>query len=121
MNVRIHVTGCDGVADRLAAFGQALMPAAVGGLSTGLNLVAEATRQGCPVETGAMRGSIVTEVAAGEGAASGTVAVKQGYAVFVEMGTSRGLVARPFLHPAFMANKGNVVAAIADAVLKAGG
>lgn len=121
MNVHIGVTGCDSAADSLAAFAQALMPAAVSGLDTGLKLVAEATRQGCPVETGAMRNSIVTEVAAGEQAASGTVAVKQGYAVFVELGTSRGLAARPFLYPAFKANEGNVVAAIADAVLKAGG
>jgi HK97 gp10 family phage protein len=59
--------------------------------------VESGAKQRAPVRTGALRNSIATEM-------QGDDAVRIGpgveYGVFLELGTSRGLTARPYLFPA---------------------
>ena len=65
--------------------------------------VEAAAKMVVPVDTGALKNSITTEM---EGDLSAIVAPHTEYAVFVEYGTSRGSPAQPYMTPAAEANRG---------------
>lgn len=60
------------------------------------------------VKTGTLRRSIDWEIDEGRNELIGRIGTATEYAIFLEFGTSRGLVARPFLRPALAKNKSKI-------------
>lgn len=95
-------------------------------------------KQNCVVDTGRLRASIVTEVHTEGNTVVGTVGTNVEYAPYVEFGTGKngdpsvehntsfaGRVPKPFLYPAFRANKdkieNDVTDSIVNEIIKRGG
>lgn len=95
-------------------------------------------KQNCPVDTGRLRASIVTEVHTEGNTVVGTVGTNVEYAPWVEFGTGqagdqsvehrqdwKGRPAKPFLYPAFRANRdkieNDITDSIANEIIKRGG
>ncbi len=57
-----------------------------------------------PVDTGTLRASAETEIVRGAGTTSGEVSYNTGYAIYVEMGTSK-MPAQPYLIPGYQTGK----------------
>ncbi len=83
-----------------------------GVLDAGAQIVAEAARGACPVDTGRLRASI--EVSADGNSASVTAGAP--YAAYVEFGTWK-MAAQPFLTPALLNNSGAAAQAIISGIL----
>lgn len=62
-----------------------------------------------PVDTGALRGSAEMSIDRGPGTTTGEVSYNTGYAIYVEMGTSK-MAAQPYLIPAFGTGKRVLIA-----------
>ena len=76
----------------------AKLPEAVGRIVQETIFAIETTAKiRCPVDTGALRASIQSEMT---GDTSGQVATNIEYSVYVEYGTSRGSPAQPYMTPA---------------------
>ncbi|MEG0742680.1 MAG: hypothetical protein RSB91_01545 [Clostridia bacterium] len=114
------VEGAEAVCAVLERLPQAIQGACEGGLAEGMALVLDDVRALCPAHTGELKGSLAMNVAAAAGGAEGTVSAGSGHAAYVELGTYK-MPAQPFLKPAFEANKGNVIGAVANAVKEAVG
>lgn len=87
-------------------------------------------KQNCVVDTGRLRASIVTDVHTEGNTVVGTVGTNVEYAPYVEFGTGRngdpsvehntsfaGIPPKPFLYPAFRANKDKIENYITDSVV----
>lgn len=87
-------------------------------------------KQNCVVDTGRLRASIVTEVHTEGNTVVGTVGTNVEYAPYVEFGTGRngdpsvehntsfeGIAPKPFLYPAFRANKDKIENDVTDSVV----
>lgn len=116
-----------------------MIPNAAKGMRNGLERVVREAKQVCPVDTGELLNSIRAEVNEYATFVTGTVGTNKEYAVYVEMGTGDkgresggngspvqasyrtkwgGMRARPYLWPAWKANREKVLASIRRAVLK---
>jgi len=62
-----------------------------------------------PVDTGALRSSAETNIDHGPGTTTGEVSYNTGYAIYVEMGTSK-MAAQPYLIPAFRTGRHVLIA-----------
>lgn len=62
-----------------------------------------------PVDTGALRGSAEMTVDSSPGTTTGEVSYNTGYAIYVEMGTSK-MAAQPYLIPAFRTGRHVLIA-----------
>lgn len=69
----------------------------------------------CPVESGALRGSIRAETVMNGALVCGTVTAGEDYAAAVELGTYRQ-AAKPFLAPAFALHADGVISALSAGV-----
>lgn len=137
--IRISVEGLSAVEQALSSLGEDMIPNAAEGMEQGLARVVREAKKLCPVDTGELRGSIRAEVNKDASAVTGTVGSSKEYAVYVEMGTGDkgresggngspvkasyrtkwgGMRARPYLWPAWKANREKVLASIRRAVLK---
>lgn len=92
--------------------------AAIRGVQKGALLVGGAAKMLAPVDTGALRGSIVTMTEASANGATATVGTDLEYAPYVELGTSRAK-AQPYLHPGFRKNKDKVTKLITSEIRNA--
>lgn len=131
--------GLSAVEQALSSLGEDMIPNAAEGMEQGLARVVREAKKLCPVDTGELRGSIRAEVNKDASAVTGTVGSSKEYAVYVEMGTGDkgresggngspvkasyrtkwgGMRARPYLWPAWKANREKVLASIRRAVLK---
>ncbi|MEI6842061.1 MAG: HK97-gp10 family putative phage morphogenesis protein [Methanomicrobiales archaeon] len=81
------------------------------GLQEGLHTVETAAKDNCPVDTGALRNSIYTDVKEDESLISGSIIAPMEYATYVHEGTSR-MSARPFLYNALVENMGQIEQAV---------
>lgn len=64
-----------------------------------------------PVDTGALRKSVETDLDNGPGITTGQVSYNTGYAIYVEMGTSK-MAAQPYLFPAYNSGKHVLIAGL---------
>lgn len=131
--------GLSAVEQALSSLGEDMIPNAAEGMEQGLARVVREAKKLCPVDTGELIGSIRAEVNKDASAVTGTVGSSKEYAVYVEMGTGDkgresggngspvkasyrtkwgGMRARPYLWPAWKANREKVLASIRRAVLK---
>ena len=93
-------------------------------VSDGCTLILDVAKEYCPVDTGALRDSIAQETHDEANGVSGSVSAGMFYATYVEFGTGRrgdpaapyahveswpGMVAQPYMRPAFDENKSAVV------------
>lgn len=93
-------------------------------VTDGCTLVLNVAKEYCPVDTGALRDSIDSSVEDAPNGVNGTVFAGMFYAPYVEFGTGRkgdpsapyahvetwpGMVAQPYMRPAFDENKAAVV------------
>lgn len=134
MTVKVEIEGGKELAKRFAEMGQKATNAAEKALVKGGLLVERDAKILCPVDTGRLRASITHRL---EGAGTNEPAVEVGtnveYAPFVEFGHAGreagktrsgatvytgGARAKPFLFPAFNANKDKVKQLVADAIHK---
>lgn len=137
--IRISVEGLSAVERALSSLGEDMIPNAAKGMQNGLKRVVREAKQVCPVDTGELLNSIRAEVNEYATFVTGTVGTNKEYAVYVEMGTGDrgresggngspvkasyrtkwgGMRARPYLWPAWKANREKVLASIRRAVLK---
>lgn len=137
--IRISVEGLSAVEQALSSLGEDMIPNAAKGMRNGLERVVREAKQVCPVDTGELLNSIRAEVNEYATFVTGTVGTNKEYAVYVEMGTGDkgresggngspvqasyrtkwgGMRARPYLWPAWKANREKVLASIRRAVLK---
>lgn len=100
-----------------------ITPAVLASVQAGAGVIQQAAQGYCPVDTGALRDSITIETSEGESTASARVGPHMPYADFVEYGTGvrgagspgagkgpysstwPGMVAQPYMRPAFDENK----------------
>ena len=115
MNVVIEVRGAREAALALEALRDGLSGACAAGLTEGVSAMADGARRLCPVDTGDLKASISARSQAAADGAEGAVTAGAAHAVYVELGTSR-MAARPFLLPAYQAERGALLAAVARAV-----
>ncbi len=148
----ISIDGADELTDRLRNLNPGLLDAAKQGTESAMQQMKADAVANCPVDTGALRGSIQTEVGMQDGALRAKLYSPMEYAGFVEMGTgpkgeaahagiapdaltrvtyrpdgwvyhdekgfhhTNGQPARPFLYPAFKANRVPLLNAIREAI-----
>lgn len=99
-----------------------IAPAVQASVQASLTLIQTAAKGYCPVDTGALRESITTEVDASGSTVVGKVGPHMFYASFVEYGTGRrgdpavphnqdwpGMAPQPFMRPALDENKGTIL------------
>lgn len=96
-------------------------PAVVASVQAAVNLIQDAAQRLAPVDTGALRDSITTEVHETFSTVVGSVGPHVSYAAFVEYGTGRkgdaavphtdkaGMKPQPFMRPALDENKGAIL------------
>ncbi len=133
----ISISGADELIARLEGIGEEMYPAVAEGMGAGLREMQADAKTNCHVDTGALQGSIATEVTEAEGI-YGRLYSPLEYAVYVEMGTGirgeanhvgaapgatydptwPGQPAQPFMYPAFKANRKVVLARISQAIQK---
>ena len=137
IRVGIDVEGMEALEAALEGFTAEMMPLAAKGLKQGLLMVAKDAKLLAPVDKGALRNSIRTEVKEYATFAVGEVSATAEHAVYVEMGTGArgaasggdgsgmsvtytpdhpGMAAQPYLYPAYKINKDRVLNAIKRAV-----
>lgn len=109
--MQIRVEGMDGVIDALRRKEAEIERKASRGMAKGCKLVKSEARERCPVDTGELRRSITSQV---EGM-FGIVGTNKEYAGYVELGTYK-MPAQPYLVPALLAKKDEVIQAIVDEV-----
>lgn len=80
-------------------------------IEAGANAVREEAKAICPVDTGALQSSIAVSVNGN----TAQISANTDYAAFVEFGTSK-MMPQPYLVPSLLANTGNVLEAMADAI-----
>lgn len=86
MQIEFRVDGCPELIARLAALGGDVEKAVEQGLSDGAKAVQHSAKKLCPVDTGALRNSIVTQK---EAARTVSIGTNMEYAVCVEFGTGQ--------------------------------
>jgi HK97 gp10 family phage protein len=101
-----------------------ISPAVVASVQASLDMVENAAKGYCPVDTGALRDSITSEISTSGKTVVGKVGPHMPYADYVEYGTGRrgdpgapyghvmswpGMVAKPYMRPAFDESKGKIV------------
>lgn len=108
------------------------------GIGRACKRIQAAAKQNCPVDTGRLRASIVTDVQGDSGTVTGTVATAVEYATYVEFGTGQrgndsvahrqdwqGQPPQPFLFPAYRENmeevKNDIKNTVAQEIIKRGG
>ena len=116
MGLTLTLTGADGLRAALEPLAAAIEQGARLGAWQGAEHIAQLARAQSPVQTGALRQSIVCR--AGAAPACAEAAVCAPHAVYVELGTAR-MPARPFLLPAFSQGRGAAVQAVAAAIREA--
>lgn len=130
--VTVKIEGLEHVKDRLKGLGPELSKKALNqAVSAGARIIRDAGKQAAPVDTGALRNSIYTkrikELSSTE-EATYFVGARSGYKYksknadgwyfhMVEFGTEK-MQARPFLRPAFEANKMRAYDKIKERLLK---
>lgn len=83
--------------------------------------VERAAKQNAPVDTGRLRGSITHRlIDTGKNQVAAEVGTNVEYAVMVEFGTSKQ-AAKPYLFPAYLANKEKILKDLAKAFKKGSG
>lgn len=93
-------------------------PAVVASVTAACKLIQDSAQAKCPVDTGALRASITTEINTSGSTTVGIVAPHMPYAEYVEYGTGRrgdpavphrqdwpGMPAQPYMRPAFEESK----------------
>ena len=127
------VEGIKKLSARLAAMGGNVSDTARGAVLDSCHMIEASAKALCPVDTGNLRASLHTAVTVEGGAVVGSVGTAVHYAPYVEFGTGaagagspsppkspkisgyrhdwRGNQAQPFLYPALIGNKKNIIAA----------
>lgn len=108
MNISVSVSGGADIVNSLTSRINERLPSA---LLAGAEAVAQSARGMCPVDTGALQGSISASQS-GDGA---VVSVGADYGIYVEFGTYK-MAARPFLAPSLSAAEGAALAAVSEAL-----
>lgn len=115
----IAAEGAQELAARLEEIRESvLIAAAVQGMQSGLEQIAQDARAACPVESGALKASIRVRAARSGETAAGEIRAGASYAAAVELGTMRRR-ARPFLYPAYKAGQARLAEETAEAVRRA--
>jgi HK97 gp10 family phage protein len=100
-----------------------ITPAVLASVTDGLGIIQQAAKALCPVDTGALRDSITTNIEQLDTTIRGSVGPTMYYAEYVEYGTGRrgspapyphnmdwpGMKAQPYMRPAYDENKDAVV------------
>jgi HK97 gp10 family phage protein len=99
-----------------------IVPGVRASVQASVDLIQQTARTYCPVETGALRDSITTEVDDSGATVVGSVGPHMPYAEYVEFGTGRrgdpavphnedwpGQVAQPYMRPALDESKGSIL------------
>lgn len=86
MQIEFQVDGCPELLARLAALGGDVDKAVEQGLRDGAKIVQYSAKKLCPVDTGALRNSIIVQKASADSVSVGT---NTEYAVYVEFGTGQ--------------------------------
>lgn len=111
---RLRITGINELRRAVKEYGEALVSAAQAAANDAMdNTIAEA-RAAAPVETGALRDSIVGTLTLSAHSARGTVKAKAPHAHLIELGTQR-IKPHPFLVPAAIRNRRKMTEALAAA------
>ena len=114
ISLRLAEAGALGAA--LQEIAQRALPLAARGVAQGANAMAQEARRLAPVDTGELKESIrAGPVTLGGGAVQGSVAATAPHAPYIEMGT-RDQAPRPFLYPAYQAQRDALVQAVAAAI-----
>jgi len=109
----------------LGQFVQAkVVPAVIASVQASVNVIQQSAQIYCPVDTGALRDSITTEVKESGSTVVGNVGPHVDYADYVEYGTGRlgdpaapyahvetwpGMKPQPYMRPALDENKGSIL------------
>lgn len=109
--MQIRFEGMDSVIDALRRKEEEIERNASKGLAKGCKIIEGEAKARCPVDTGELRRSITSQVEE----MFGIVGTNKEYAGYVELGTCK-MPAQPYLVPALIAKKDEVIQAIADEV-----
>jgi len=101
-----------------------VVPAVIASVQASVNVIQQAAQLYCPVDTGALRDSITTQVSESGSTVVGSVGPHTDYADYVEYGTGRlgdpsapyshvetwpGMKPQPYMRPALDENKGSIL------------
>ena len=137
-SINVEINGASELNTRLERI-KNINPDLISAVNKATTLVSGRAKYRCPVDTGALRGSIHPRPADANGnKVIGVVYTAKEYAPYVEFGTGRrgnypyktkinltyspdhaGQVAQPFLMPALLESKTNIQEMISNAVMKA--
>lgn len=116
MRISIRLTGAQALGAALQDIAAGALPLAAQGVAQGMGAMAEEARRLAPIDTGELKESIrAGPVTLGDGGVRGQVAATAPHAPYLEMGTKEQ-APRPFLYPAYQAQRDALVQAVAAAI-----
>lgn len=98
------ISGMDRLTARLGAIEQDMLEAAQARMAAVLERVKREAQESCPVQSGRLRSSITAQVTRTPEGITCKLCAQAPYAAAVELGLTRQ-AARPFLYPAYAANR----------------
>ena len=118
--MQIRFEGVDGVIDALRRKEKEIKEKASRGMAKGCKIVEDEAKARCPVSTEATRpggphGELRESITSQTEGLTGMVGTNKEYAGYVELGTCK-MPAQPYLVPALLAKKDEVIQVIADEV-----